>query len=137
MRDDSGLSIETCIGTAVRAIEEALGKAGVALVVHALNLVTRSACMYTGVSMLRQHSPNLKVSLRDPSVSIATVDIMTNAIETAGLTKSFGSHVCVDLLDLCIPSAKVTGFVGPNGAGRTTTIRMLLGLMQVPRISRS
>ena len=54
---------------------------------------------------------------------------MTNAIETAGLTKRYGPQTSVDHLDLCIPAAKITGFVGPNGAGKTTTIRMLLGLI--------
>jgi ABC-type sugar transport system ATPase subunit len=52
------------------------------------------------------------------------------AIETAGLTKRYGSRVAVDGLDLAVPAGAVTGFVGPNGAGKTTTIRMLLGLIR-------
>jgi ABC-type multidrug transport system ATPase subunit len=50
------------------------------------------------------------------------------AIETLGLTKSFGSQTAVDSLDLAVPRGSVFGFLGPNGSGKTTTIRMLLGL---------
>ena len=57
---------------------------------------------------------------------------MTLAIETRGLRKEFGSGrgriVAVDGLDLTVPSGDVHGFLGPNGSGKTTTIRMLLGL---------
>ncbi|MDQ6947754.1 MAG: ABC transporter ATP-binding protein [Actinomycetota bacterium] len=52
----------------------------------------------------------------------------TLAIETTGLTKSFGEQVVVDDLDLAVPRGSVFGFLGPNGSGKTTTIRMLLGL---------
>ncbi|MFI6454928.1 ATP-binding cassette domain-containing protein [Streptosporangium amethystogenes] len=52
------------------------------------------------------------------------------AIVTGGLTKRFGSgQVAVDALDLAVPSGSVFGFLGPNGSGKTTTIRMLLGLV--------
>jgi ABC-type multidrug transport system ATPase subunit len=50
------------------------------------------------------------------------------AIETRGLTKRFGSQVAVNDLDLRVPRGAVFGFLGPNGSGKTTTIRMLLGL---------
>nr|WP_179580474.1 ABC transporter ATP-binding protein [Leifsonia psychrotolerans] len=50
------------------------------------------------------------------------------AIETRGLTKRFGSHAAVDGVDLSVPRGSVFGFLGPNGSGKTTTIRMLLGL---------
>ncbi|MFP5366601.1 MAG: ATP-binding cassette domain-containing protein [Actinomycetes bacterium] len=49
-------------------------------------------------------------------------------IETRGLTKRFGQQVAVDSLDLAVPPGSVFGFLGPNGSGKTTTIRMLLGL---------
>jgi len=52
----------------------------------------------------------------------------TLAIETSGLTKRFGHQVVVDNLDLAVPRGSVYGFLGPNGSGKTTTIRMLLGL---------
>jgi ABC-2 type transport system ATP-binding protein len=51
------------------------------------------------------------------------------AIETFGLTKNFGSKTVVDGLDLRVPTGSVFGFLGPNGSGKTTTIRMLLGLI--------
>lgn len=50
------------------------------------------------------------------------------AIETRGLTKRFGRHAAVDSIDLAVPQGSVFGFLGPNGSGKTTTIRMLLGL---------
>ncbi|MBI5161739.1 MAG: ATP-binding cassette domain-containing protein [Micrococcales bacterium] len=50
------------------------------------------------------------------------------AIETHGLTKRFGAQLAVDGLDLAVPAGTVFGFLGPNGSGKTTTIRMLLGL---------
>ncbi|MEU8674026.1 ABC transporter ATP-binding protein [Streptomyces sp. NPDC048560] len=52
------------------------------------------------------------------------------AIETRGLTKRYrGGSLAVDGLDLCVPAGSVFGFLGPNGSGKTTTIRMLLGLI--------
>ncbi|GGO71678.1 ABC transporter ATP-binding protein [Nonomuraea cavernae] len=52
------------------------------------------------------------------------------AIVTRGLTKRFrGGQVAVDSLDLDVPRGSVYGFLGPNGSGKTTTIRMLLGLV--------
>jgi ABC-2 type transport system ATP-binding protein len=51
------------------------------------------------------------------------------AIASAGLTKRFrGGQVAVDHVDLAVPRGSVYGFLGPNGSGKTTTIRMLLGL---------
>ena len=50
------------------------------------------------------------------------------AIETRALTKRFGHHAAVDQVDLAVPRGAVFGFLGPNGSGKTTTIRMLLGL---------
>jgi ABC-2 type transport system ATP-binding protein len=51
------------------------------------------------------------------------------AVQTAQLRKSFGSLVAVEGLDLTIPRGQVFGLLGPNGSGKTTTIRMLCGLM--------
>jgi len=50
------------------------------------------------------------------------------AIHTSGLTKRFGSQLAVDGVDLRVPLGSVFGFLGPNGSGKTTTIRLLLGL---------
>ena len=51
------------------------------------------------------------------------------AIETTGLTKRLGHTAVVDKVDLAVPRGSVYGFLGPNGSGKTTTIRMLLGLI--------
>jgi ABC-2 type transport system ATP-binding protein len=51
------------------------------------------------------------------------------AISSGGLTKRFrGGQLAVDHIDLEVPEGSVYGFLGPNGSGKTTTIRMLLGL---------
>ena len=50
------------------------------------------------------------------------------AIEARGLTKRFGNDVAVDGLDLAVDQGTVYGFLGPNGSGKTTTIRMLTSL---------
>lgn len=52
------------------------------------------------------------------------------AIQTSGLTKRFGAQTAVDAVDLAVPRGAVFGFLGPNGSGKTTTIRMLLGLLR-------
>jgi ABC-2 type transport system ATP-binding protein len=52
------------------------------------------------------------------------------AVTTHGLTKRFrGGQLAVDGLDMVVPRGSVYGFLGPNGSGKTTTIRMLLGLV--------
>ena len=60
---------------------------------------------------------------------------MTAVIEVAGLRKEYrrlrgGTTVAVDGLDLAVPEGGVFGFLGPNGSGKTTTIRCLLGLVR-------
>ncbi|HSC84173.1 MAG TPA: ABC transporter ATP-binding protein [Pseudomonas sp.] len=50
-------------------------------------------------------------------------------IRARGLSKRFGSLTAVDNLDLSVPRAEVFGFLGPNGCGKSTTIRMLCGLL--------
>jgi ABC-type multidrug transport system ATPase subunit len=51
------------------------------------------------------------------------------AVVSTDLTKRFRHQVVVDHIDLEVPSGAVYGFLGPNGSGKTTTIRMLLGLL--------
>ena len=50
------------------------------------------------------------------------------AIRTSSLTKQFGSQKAVSEISLSVPRGSVFGFLGPNGSGKTTTIRMILGL---------
>jgi ABC-2 type transport system ATP-binding protein len=54
---------------------------------------------------------------------------VTAVIRTRELTKRFGSLTAVDSVDLDVPAGDVYGFLGPNGSGKTTTVRMLLGLV--------
>jgi ABC-2 type transport system ATP-binding protein len=58
---------------------------------------------------------------------------MTNAIELRGVTKSFGKNVAVNNLDLSVPEGSIYGFIGPNGSGKTTTLRMILRIFQPDR----
>ena len=51
-------------------------------------------------------------------------------IELAHLTKRYGTMLAVDDLSLQIPAGEIFGFLGPNCAGKTTTIRMMMGLLQ-------
>lgn len=52
-----------------------------------------------------------------------------NAIQTNQLTRSFGKLTALDRLTIEVPRGTVFGFLGPNGSGKTTTIRLLLGLL--------
>jgi len=51
------------------------------------------------------------------------------AIDVRGLTKRFGARTVVDGVDIQVPRGRICGFLGPNGSGKTTTIRMLCGLL--------
>ena len=51
---------------------------------------------------------------------------MSSAVELSQVTKRFGKHVAVDHLDLTVPMGAVYGFIGPNGSGKTTTLRVIL-----------
>jgi ABC-2 type transport system ATP-binding protein len=55
---------------------------------------------------------------------------MTTAISVSGLVKTFGPTRALDGLDLSVATGEVHGFLGPNGSGKTTTIRILLGLLR-------
>jgi ABC-2 type transport system ATP-binding protein len=49
-------------------------------------------------------------------------------IEATGLTKRYGTKLAVDGLTFVVPDGRVTGFLGPTGAGKSTTMRMIVGL---------
>ena len=55
---------------------------------------------------------------------------MDNIIETTNLSKSFGKKVAVDGLNLVVPDGAVFAFLGPNGSGKTTTIKMLMNIIR-------
>ena len=56
-----------------------------------------------------------------------------NIIELQGVTKTFGSVVAVDDLSLNVPRGSIYGFIGPNGSGKTTTIRMIMKIFYPDR----
>ncbi|HYT69693.1 MAG TPA: ABC transporter ATP-binding protein [Vicinamibacterales bacterium] len=55
---------------------------------------------------------------------------MEFAVETRGLSRTFGSKRAVDGIDLKVPAGSFYGFLGPNGAGKSTTIKCLTGLLR-------
>ncbi|MCC6438633.1 MAG: ABC transporter ATP-binding protein [Acidimicrobiales bacterium] len=59
----------------------------------------------------------------------AIAGVARAAIRTEGLTKRFGSQLAVNDVSLEVPDGSVFGFLGPNGSGKTTTVRLLLGLL--------
>ncbi len=52
------------------------------------------------------------------------------AIDVAGMTKRFGTLTAVDRVDLQVRAGEICGFLGPNGSGKTTFLRMLCGLLR-------
>src|SRR4051794_11402184 len=51
-------------------------------------------------------------------------------IQTTGLTKRYGDFTAVSALDLTVARAEIFAFLGPNGADKTTTVRMLMGVLR-------
>ncbi len=58
------------------------------------------------------------------------MSVNETAIQARSLEKRFGNFTAVDGIDFEVQKGKIFGFLGPNGSGKTTTIRMLLGLLQ-------
>src|ERR1700731_3302730 len=56
-----------------------------------------------------------------------------NAVRLENVTKTFGSHVAVDDLSLDVPPGTIYGFIGPNGSGKTTTLRMIMHILHPDR----
>jgi ABC-2 type transport system ATP-binding protein len=52
-----------------------------------------------------------------------------NTVELQNITKTFGKHTAVDSLSLAVPEGTVYGFIGPNGSGKTTTLRMIMNIL--------
>jgi ABC-2 type transport system ATP-binding protein len=55
------------------------------------------------------------------------------AVQIDGVTKTFGAHVAVDDLTLSVPEGTIYGFIGPNGSGKTTTLRMIMRISHPDR----
>src|SRR5688500_20102911 len=58
---------------------------------------------------------------------------MPAAVEIRDVTKTFGPHTAVDDLSLEVPAGTVYGFIGPNGSGKTTTLRMIMRILHPDR----
>jgi ABC-2 type transport system ATP-binding protein len=54
---------------------------------------------------------------------------VTHAIEIRSVSKTFGAHRAVDSVTLDVPAGSIYGFIGPNGSGKTTTIRMIMNII--------
>src|SRR6476469_3141252 len=54
---------------------------------------------------------------------------MSNAIALTGVTKQFNGTLAVDDLSLSVPAGSIYGFIGPNGSGKTTTLRMIMHIL--------
>ncbi|MEU0069673.1 ABC transporter ATP-binding protein [Streptomyces sp. NPDC006332] len=91
-----------------------------------------------------------ETSATEPELEPDPQGVDGSVIHTRALTKRYrGGQLAVDGLDLTVPAGSVFGFLGPNGSGKTTTIRMLMGLIEptsgaarvlghpMPRSSRS
>ncbi len=59
--------------------------------------------------------------------------MVENAVVIRRVTKTFGAHTAVDNLDLAVPRGSVYGFIGPNGSGKTTTLRMIMRILHPDR----
>ena len=66
----------------------------------------------------------------DVRISIASEKRRDLAIDVRGMTKRFGERTVVDHIDLQVRAGEIYGFLGPNGSGKTTFIRMLCGLLR-------
>jgi len=76
--------------------------------------------------MIDTHISDIPLGMTDTGRVTSDVSL---AIASSGLTKRFrGGQLAVDHVDLAVPRGSVYGFLGPNGSGKTTTIRILLGL---------
>src|SRR5438093_13442112 len=56
-----------------------------------------------------------------------------SAVQIEHVTKTFGKHTAVDDLSLQVPAGTVYGFIGPNGSGKTTTLRMIMRILHPDR----
>ena len=80
------------------------------------------------VAMLRQRGARLDTSL--PADAPAAAPTSTLAIEATGLTRVFGDFRAADAVSFAVPQGEIFGLLGANGAGKTTVIKMLTGILK-------
>ena len=68
--------------------------------------------------------------MRDSTGEVLTEELI---IDVFGMTKRFGNRTVVNKIDLQVEKGEIYGFLGPNGSGKTTFIRMLCGLLRADR----
>jgi len=54
--------------------------------------------------------------------------MLMNIVEMSDVTKTFDKHIAVDSLSIAVPEGSIYGFIGPNGSGKTTTMRMIMNI---------
>jgi ABC-2 type transport system ATP-binding protein len=67
------------------------------------------------------------------SLHPASFIVRMDAVQIDNVTKTFGQHVAVNNLSLRVPTGSVYGFIGPNGSGKTTTLRMIMRILHPDR----
>ncbi|MBS0352748.1 MAG: ABC transporter ATP-binding protein [Proteobacteria bacterium] len=80
------------------------------------------------VAMLRQRGARLDTSL--PADAPTAAPTSTLAIEATGLTRVFGDFRAADAVNFAVPQGEIFGLLGANGAGKTTVIKMLTGILK-------
>ncbi len=66
---------------------------------------------------------------RAPTVPIQSLSDAESAVDLRGVSKQFGSQLAVNELSFSVPTGSIYGFIGPNGSGKTTTIRMIMNII--------
>lgn len=79
--------------------------------------------------MAEENDRALETGPEPEQAPVADGGTAADAIVVAGLTKRFGDFTAVDAVDFTVGRGEIFGFLGPNGSGKTTTIRMLCGVI--------
>src|SRR5262249_55895527 len=86
-----------------------------------------------GANSLQRVIPTSGRFTISPRAGYWRLEYVMNAVEIEHVTKTFGSFTAVDDLSLVVPTGTVYGFIGPNGSGKTTTLRMIMRILHADR----